>query len=547
MFHALPHIKGIEKPTELPYPHYYFPHEMAKIASEDLLEKIPILFPDNSFGFKDDGSVGKMFGVLIVENKEGELGYLRAFSGRLENTTKMETFVPPIFDILEHDGHFRRHEAEISALNEEIALLEQNEELIDLKKRVKAIERKGQQEILLVVDENKRAKAQRKSKRDAAFLLTDEVERNAIFRKLSMESQAKHFLLQDLKKKVKAEAAEVQKLIDEKSITIKELKTKRSHLSKTLQEWIFLQYKLVNSKGEETDLIKLFKDTALKYPISGAGDCAAPRLIQHAIHQGYKIITLAEFWYGASPNGVIRKHKKYYPACKGKCGPILNFLLDGFKVEENPLTKICSADFTLNILYESDDLVAVNKPYGILSVPGKHIEHSMASVLGKKYGEIFTIHRLDMGTSGILLFAKNMRAYKSVQQLFIKREVTKIYEALLDESPKEKEGIINLPLSPSYVNRPMQTYDLNGKEAITKYEVIGQKDGRTAVRFTPLTGRTHQLRVHAAHHKGLNASIVGDILYGIPSDRLYLHAAYLSFVHPITKEQIDISCPSHFF
>ena len=256
---------------------------------------------------------------------------------------------------------------------------------------------------------------------------------------------------------------------------------------------------------------------------------------------------MAEFWYGASPSGIQRNHKKYYPACRGKCEPILHFLLRGINVEDNPLHKKCRKSYELDIVYEDEYLIALNKPEGVLSVQGREIDVSVLSKLSGKYGKVHAIHRLDMATSGILIFAKDEETYKLMQAKFSDREISKTYEAILDESPSEKKGTIQLSLSASFLNRPMQMFDINGKEAITDFEVVKENENGVHVIFKPKTGRTHQLRIHAAHHKGLNAPIKGDILYGTPEKRLHLHASKLEFEHPITNEKTIISCPSEFF
>lgn len=546
MFHPLKNIKDVKVPEKIQFPYFYFPHEIAVIAANDLKDSIPTIFPNNTFGINDGSSVGKMFGVLVVQNEKGEIGYLRAFSGRLNETTNIDGFVTPICDMLDKGSYYREREDVITKINSEVEELLSSKRLAELRSLKIDKQIKGKEEIAQLMADNKRAKAQRKTRREEANNLMEN-ERDILLEEMNKESMARSFLLQNLRNAFKLDVEKVQQKISSIEEEIEQLKTKRAQLSKKLQNWIFEQYRILNYNGESKDLLEIFKDTAVGYPISGSGDCAAPRLFQYAFLNRMKPIALAEFWYGVSPDGVIRKHGKYYTACRGKCEPILSFMLKGLDIEENPLLEMSATDFKLEVLYEDEGLVAVNKPSGVLSVPGRTVNNSVYTKLAEQYENIYTIHRLDMATSGILLFAKTEKMHKVIQKLFSDREMSKTYQAILDASPINKKGTISLPLSPSFVNRPMQGHDINGKEAITEYEVIGENEKGVFIQFKPLTGRTHQLRLHAAHHKGLNAPIKGDILYATPSNRLYLHAAHLEFVHPLTKELISISCPSQFF
>ncbi len=545
MFHPIPEFIDINLPNEFPFPHYYTPFSTTLKIAQYLKDQVPLLFPDYGFGLKKDGSVGKMFGVLIVKSKDGKIGFLKGFSGRIADENYIEGFVPPVFNLLEKQGYFREKEETISAINHSIEQYENEPNYLKLKEKLESTLLKYTNKINNLKEFHKRAKAQRKIRRlELQSASLDEQEKG--LKILSTESQRHHFEIKDLKNKSAFDLGKLKEKIKEIDERINLLKKERLHLSKDLQDWIFKQYEFYNKIGERKNLLELFYETTMKYPPSGAGDCAAPRLIQYALTHGYQIIDMAEFWYGASPSGLIRRHGKLYPACRGKCEPILSFLLQGISVRENPLIKSCSKDYIIEVIFESEDLIAVNKPHGVLSVPGKEIQDSVWTRLVKKYPNVQSIHRLDMATSGILLFAKNTLTYKAMQKLFSDRQVRKVYEALLDVSPKEKKGTINLPLSPSYLNRPMQVYDLNGKHAQTKYEILNTQN-KIGVIFKPITGRTHQLRLHAAHHLGLNAPIKGDVLYGEPSDRLYLHAAGLSFIHPLSSEKIEIKSPSGFF
>jgi tRNA pseudouridine32 synthase/23S rRNA pseudouridine746 synthase len=272
--------------------------------------------------------------------------------------------------------------------------------------------------------------------------------------------------------------------------------------------------------------------------------------LQYAFLNQLKPIALAEFWWGMSPDSEVKVHQEYYPACRGKCEPILSHMLEGIEMDVNPMSINPAEGKELPIIYEDDYLLLVNKPAEFLSVPGKTIEDSVQTRIQHKYPTAtgpLLVHRLDMSTSGIILIAKKKDIHESLQKQFIKRTVQKRYAALLQGYVKSSSGEIQLPLRVDLEDRPRQLvcYE-HGKEALTKYEVLERKNGQTRVHFYPFTGRTHQLRVHAAHLSGLNAPIIGDDLYGQKSDRLYLHAEYLSFWHPITKERMEITCPAPF-
>ena len=222
-------------------------------------------------------------------------------------------------------------------------------------------------------------------------------------------------------------------------------------------------------------------------------------------------------------------------------------MLQGLDVEENALEK--GGDITsLEVLFEDNALIAVNKPSGVLSVPGIVGGTSVQQWLrdARHCNDIYVVHRLDMATSGVLVAAKSMEIYKEMQRLFASRDVCKEYIALLDGIPSKGEGVIELPLLSDYENRPRQKVDpVAGKEAVTRYRVLGtvEQGGRECalVLFEPITGRTHQLRVHAAHKCGLDTPIVGDALYGKVADRLMLHAASLEFIHPLSGEKVKIT------
>ena len=341
---------------------------------------------------------------------------------------------------------------------------------------------------------------------------------------------------------------EVKELENTNENKINQLKEERKARSIALQQWIFQQFRLRNALGEEQDINGIFERLAHRLPPAGTGECAAPKLLQYAYLQELKPLAMAEFWWGDSPKGEIRRHGNYYPSCRHKCEPILNFMLQGLDVEPNPLLVSNTDTNQLETVYEDDYLLVVNKPAGMLSVPGKTGQASVLSILQERYPDAtgpILVHRLDMATSGLLLAAKDKDTHAELQKQFEGRSVKKRYTALLEGIPSvEPKGFIRLPMRPDFDNRPLQMVDFEfGKPAVTRYEILETIDNRTRIAFWPETGRTHQLRVHAAHPDGLNCPIVGDPLYGQPAERLYLHAEGLEFRHPKTGKRFHIQRP----
>ena len=303
----------------------------------------------------------------------------------------------------------------------------------------------------------------------------------------------------------------------------------------------------MNQAGEIKSLLDIFQD---KIPIGGTGECAAPKLLQYAFQHKMKPLAMAEFWWGQSPKSEIRKHRNFYPACIGKCKPVLSHMLEGIEMDENPLLKNPAEGKEIEIIFEDEHLLVINKPAEFLSVPGRYIKDSVAQRMKDKFPEAtgpLIVHRLDMSTSGIMLIAKSLEVHKFLQSQFIKRTIKKRYVALLEGIVSEEEGTVDLPLRADWNERPKQLvcYD-DGKPAQTKWKVIKRKNQQTRIHFFPITGRTHQLRVHAAHPLGLKLPIIGDDLYGTKSDRLCLHAEWIEFLHPISREVMTIEVEAGF-
>jgi tRNA pseudouridine32 synthase/23S rRNA pseudouridine746 synthase len=285
-------------------------------------------------------------------------------------------------------------------------------------------------------------------------------------------------------------------------------------------------------------------------PPAGAGECAAPKLLHYSFMHNLRPISMAEFWWGESTKSEVRRHSKFYPACTSKCEPILSHMLQYMNVEANPLKTNFAEGKSLEIVYEDDVLVVVNKPAEFLSVPGKAVKDSVLERMRQLYPDstgALLVHRLDMSTSGLLLVAKTSEAHTNIQKQFLKRTIKKHYIALLEGVIKENEGVIELPLRVDLEDRPRQLVCYtHGKYAKTLWKVLERRDAQTLVQFIPVTGRTHQLRVHASHFMGLNAPIVGDDLYGTKAERLCLHAEFIEFQHPISDQIINFKIPVNF-
>ncbi len=569
-------------------PFRYFPAPLVVKAAEEVMEHI-----DGSQELRDAFSEGKMLGILLVEvpesqhlipdltrnlHRSGNLRYIAAFSGSAGGRSIIEGFVPPIFDLLDPSGHFKIREAEITAINQKILFRETSSHLSSLKQKLADAERDRDEEIGLM----KAGMAISKRERDEIRMEVSDSSRMA---GLIRESQFEKAELRRLKISWEERISGLKEEINSLTDDIKALKALRAKKSDELQDWIFRQYIVHNALGEESSILDIFAREGLMPP-GGTGDCAAPKLLGYAFRNGLKPIEMGEFWYGKSPETAVRTHGHFYPSCTSKCGPLLGWMMRGMEISDDTGHVGCSCDehccppsnqsgtdgrngHGLSIIYEDDILIAIDKPSGMPSVPGLNGRISAYEILQKSVGELFVVHRLDMDTSGILLFAKTQETAAEIQKQFENHTIRKTYKARLsaegsglevggelenkvhgtDATGKRRmkvgdRGRIELPLSPDYDERPRQKVDfVQGKEAVTDYEVVGlSEDGCLDVLFFPLTGRTHQLRVHAAHALGLARPILGDPLYGgSPASRLHLHAVSIAFRHPITAREVCIN------
>ena len=593
-------VSYLALPEKFTYPFHYTPHPLCVLAAEEVKEYIA-----SRKEWQEELASGKMFGVLIVQtdngitnNEENQIGYLTAFSGNLAGKNLHPYFVPPVYDLLQPEGFFKIEEEQISAINIRIRELENSSSYLGSKEKWKIETEQAKAVLNQAKAELKMAKEAREIRRQSSPELSEEEQASLI-----RESQYQKAEYKRLEKEWKKRLEELETEVRHFDIEIERLKTERKERSAALQRKLFEQFRMLNAQGEVKDLYTIFEQTVQKVPPAGAGECALPKLLQYAYLHQLKPLAMAEFWWGDSPKNEIRHHGYYYPSCKGKCEPILQHMLQGLEIDENPLLNPVHEEEELEIVFEDEWLLVVNKPAGMLSVPGKAEDRdSVYHRLKKKYPEAtgpMIVHRLDMATSGLLLVAKTKEVHQDLQAQFANRSIKKRYVAVLDGAiiKTEKEtkpiaekailiakntvstkktakaertgstGRIELPLCLNPLDRPRQMVSReHGKEAITEYQIISESERITSksentfnesnridelersinesrkytrIIFYPLTGRTHQLRVHAAHPEGLGCPILGDELYGKKADRLYLHAEYIEFRHPIYG---DILC-----
>ena len=556
-------VSHLALPEKFTYPFHYTPHPLCVLAAEEVKAYIA-----SRKEWQEELASGKMFGVLIVQtdngitnNEENQIGYLAAFSGNLGGKNLHPYFVPPVYDLLQPEGFFKIEEEQISAINIRIRELENSSSYLGSKEKWKIETEQAKAVLNQAKAELKMAKEAREIRRQSSPELSEEEQASLI-----RESQYQKAEYKRLEKEWKKRLEELETEVRHFDIEIERLKTERKERSAALQRKLFEQFRMLNAQGEVKDLYTIFEQTVQKVPPAGAGECALPKLLQYAYLHQLKPLAMAEFWWGDSPKNEIRHHGYYYPSCKGKCEPILLHMLQGLEVDENPLLNSIHEDEELEIVYEDEWLVVVNKPAGMLSVPGKAEDRdSVYHRLKKKYPDAtgpMIVHRLDMATSGLLLVAKTKEVHQHLQAQFADRSIKKRYTAVLDgvtartektvstektTLPFGRAGRINLPLCLNPLDRPRQIVSReHGKEAITEYRIISEPEKYTRITFYPLTGRTHQLRVHAAHPEGLGCPILGDELYGKKADRLYLHAEYIEFRHPISGKILCIQKEADF-
>ena len=584
IFHPFHHTSE-NVPARMNNPLDYEPHPLCIQACREVQEMLA-----RREDWQEEIAHGKMFGVLIVENVKTDAdnpergyqtadddkpergyqtaddeapkwGYLAAYSGQIGGRSDWEDFVPAVFDYLQPDGYFKTHEAEISYINQSISRLEKDERMKEARTLIRQLQEERKRTIAAYQEKMKEAKAKRDSRREAGNL--SESEEAEMIR----ESQFMKAELHRLKKSLSEKTA-LETEFEDYQENILRLKQLRKQLSDALQQWLFSQFRMLNQEGESKDLLEIFRDEALKeypqaaiatsriaalkmVPPAGSGECCEPKLLQYAYQHGYKPLQMAMFWWGESPKEEIRHHLQFYPACNGKCKPILYWMLPASTFE--PAAVNPSIYNKVETLYEDREIAVIHKPEGLLSVPGKDTSQpSVYALMRRKFPEATSpliVHRLDMATSGVMIIAKTEFAYHRLQRAFLNHQIQKKYIAIISGKDVPEKGIISLPLLPDYLNRPRQMVNHEqGKEAITEYEILERIDGsHLRIALYPKTGRTHQLRVHCAHQEGLNAPILGDPLYGNEkAARLHLHAEEITFEHPLTGKKITIKRKADF-
>jgi tRNA pseudouridine32 synthase/23S rRNA pseudouridine746 synthase len=531
-----PQLSIADTPHRLRNPFENNPHPLAISASELLKEKLRQSYP--AF------DVGKMFGVLVVLDEAGKMGFLSSFSGMLNQQWLVPGFVPPVFDIDQQQLFLDDGAITVNALTATIERLTQCPDYLVAIADVNSLEQQQSVALTGLKALHKTNKLERKQIREK---LGCDAQATQKMKQLALLSQQDKRAYLQLKLQSQALLGEANAKLDQDHRNrITQLTNQRRDLSQQLHEQVFDSYQLKNSLGEISAVRSLFDG---KKPPSGTGDCAAPKLLQFAFNHQLKPLALAEFWWGKPPATGVRHHGNLYSPCRGKCHPILPFMLRGLDVEMSDNASIRET-LEPTIVYEDADIVVVNKPADLLSIPGKEERHSVLSWLKKKYPDAtgaLLVHRLDMSTSGLLLAAKTSQAHKYLQKQFIKRTVKKRYIAVLSKAIEHEDKVIDLPLRVDLDDRPRQVVCYqHGKAALTRMEVISSDAVSTRVYFYPVTGRTHQLRVHAAHCNGLAAPIVGDDLYGTRGGRLFLHAQMLTFDHPATGNKMELMTPAPF-
>lgn len=553
-----------QPPRRFTYPFCYEPHRLCVIAADEVRRYIAA-----EDRWQEEIGRGKMFGVLVVETGDGSMAFLAAYSGLLGGRCDWPWFVPPVFDSQQPDGYFKRREAEISAVNRQIDCLEADPRRQELEALLDKARSDAEREINIYKVKMAEAKRQRDLRRA----------RGETGEELLDESRFMKAELRRIRQRHAATISSVGEELRRKDEVLARLKERRRNMSDDLQQWLFGQYIMLDARGGRRPLTDIFAKATGRTPPSGAGDCCAPKLLQYAYRLGLRPLCMAEFWWGESPQNEIRHHLHYYPACRGKCGPILEYMLQGLDVDPDPLAN-GTDDAEPEIIYEDGSIAVVCKPAGMLTVPGKGSRRSVLSVMRQRYPDAdgpMIVHRLDMATSGLLVVAKTAAAYRNLQAQFAARTVKKKYVALLQGTPETGNGHLpasdaghenttngtmshvketgesplyrcSLPIRPDPLDRPRQVVDRErGRTAVTEYRISGTDGhGRTRIELYPLTGRTHQLRVHCAHPDGLNAPIAGDGLYGKPAERLYLHAESIGFDHPVTGRRMTFERKADF-
>ncbi len=514
------------------------PATLAKLAAEEMQAYLAALSRDGVYF--DTAREGKMFGVLLALDGVGQRVYLRAFAGQLQGRWHVDGFVPPLFDAAARTDWEQPALAKLAQMQQQLSDAEQAADYLRCSLESEQLNSRLQQQTAELQVQLVCRKAARRVARETA----DE----PALASLLAEGEADARLRSQDKRQRKALCAEAAARLSGFEAPIAQLRSACEHSQASIQQRVHASYTVKNARGESRPLASLYEGKRLP---AGSGDCAAPKLLAYAYRRGLKPVALAEFWWGAAPAQGIRHHGHYYPACRGRCAPLLAFMLQGLPVGRQPAHLApCGDPAAPAVIFEDAHLIVVNKPGDLLSVPGLTMLDSVQSRMQARHPELpelQLVHRLDQSTSGLLLLAKTRRDHKALQRQFSKRTIRKQYLALLRGELQGESGEVDFPLRVDLDDRPRQLLcEQYGKAALTRWQVIAREPGRTRVALFPVTGRTHQLRVHMAHPAGVGLPIVGDELYGAPGTRLHLHAHQLSFIHPGTGELVSFEAPAPF-
>ena len=506
--------------------------------AQNMMQELKRSYPENA--------EGKMYGVLLAKSPTGERLVLKAFSGLLNGQSDLEGWVPPIA------GREKVAIEESITLSKLATIKQELIELSEIPERLqyKSLSQEYEAQFQALSDHHQVSKQARHAKRLQLLASLTGKELEIALKNLDRESQQEKMARRDFKRDRDQVLLPLKGIITLADSKMQILKQQRRELSRTLQAQLHNAYVLTNFAGETRSLRELITEGAMP---TGMGDCCAPKLLHYAATHDFIPLAMAEFWWGnPSPDG-YKIQGEFYGACVERCQPLMGFLLSGRKNSPAiPLTNV--AKQPLSIIYEDDCLIAIAKPPELLSIPGRYLDtqDSVLSRLRQSFGAdvpIYPVHRLDRQTSGILLFARDLETLRSLSEQFQKREIHKIYEALLSSKIEREQGIIDLPLWGNPENRPYQQVDLpRGKPSVTEFRLLGQVGNYSRIEFIPLTGRTHQLRVHSADPQGLGIPVLGDRLYGCQTatTRLHLHARDLTFRHPRSQEYVHLQIPVPF-
>jgi len=542
-FHRFPPDLSLPPPPRIfPSPFAATPHPLAREAAVLLQRFLRERYP------QWEGREGKMFGVLVVRAGSGELGYLAGFSGIIDERWEWPGFVPPMFDPAERQAFLAAGERRLDALARELDALRRSATLATARWALDEAREQAERELAACRRMQRENRARRRRERERLATVMDRADRAAALAALDRQSQRDKRERKTLRRQWDGRIDALRQQVEVLEAEITALERTRRELSQSLQQRVFDGYRLVNLLGETKPLKALFPEALVP---GGAGDCAGPKLIHDAVTHGMMPLAMAEFWWGRPPDSGVRHHGRFYPACRGKCRPILPFMLRGVELAPEPGPFLLAAEDALDIVYRDDHLLVIDKPAGLLSVPGKAVADSVLTRMRRRFPEArgpLLVHRLDLGTSGLLLAALTPGIHKRLQRQFLERSVRKRYVAIVAGEPEAEEGVIELPLRVDLDDRPRQLVcHRHGKPATTRWRVVAREGDRSRLHLFPLTGRTHQLRVHVAHPAGLGLPIIGDELYGtVPAPRMMLHAEALEIRHPVTGRELSFHAPAPF-